>query len=284
MYESDPTLFAGYDRQLSLVAEAFASNKSAVMGSPIAGDAYSLLILQKPLSRGTITVDPSNPIDGDPLVDYGTLTNPLDMNVMISMMEFTRRWYRTEAMQSLAPAENSPGASVVDYKDLENYVRDHAENTIGHQSGTTAMMPLELGGVVNPDLLVYGTEGLSVVDASIIPLIPSTNLCATVYAIAEKVRSTSRHSYLRIPSLMILLVCRLQTLSRGGTAPEEFELADSDESQHNIIGREVLTASLIFCGRILLFVLILDESVYHSTETTDKSKANTLPRMICSRY
>ncbi|KAK4692784.1 hypothetical protein P7C71_g4486, partial [Lecanoromycetidae sp. Uapishka_2] len=186
IYEADTTLSSGYHKQLSILAEAYASNRSTIMGTPIAGDSFSLLILQKPLSRGTITLDPSNPIDGDPLVDYGTLINPLDVGVMTAMMQFTRKWYRTDAMKRLSPIEHAPGADVTSDEDLEMYIRDHAESTIGHQSGTTAMMPLELGGVVGPDLLVYGVQGLSVVDASMIPLVPSTNLCATVYAVAEK--------------------------------------------------------------------------------------------------
>jgi len=48
-------------------------------------------------------------------------------------------------------------------------------------------MPKELGGVVAPDLKVYGTKRLSVVDASLFPLVPATHLSATVYAVAEKV-------------------------------------------------------------------------------------------------
>lgn len=48
------------------------------------------------------------------------------------------------------------------------------------------MMPEELGGCVNTELQVYGTRKLSVVDASIIPMIPATHLQATVYAIAER--------------------------------------------------------------------------------------------------
>lgn len=49
------------------------------------------------------------------------------------------------------------------------------------------MMPLELGGVVDPDLLVYGTRNLRVVDASILPLVPAAHLQAVVYGVAEKV-------------------------------------------------------------------------------------------------
>lgn len=51
------------------------------------------------------------------------------------------------------------------------------------------MLPFESGGVVGPDLLVHRMKGLSVVDASIMQLVPSTTLCATVYAVAEKVRT-----------------------------------------------------------------------------------------------
>jgi choline dehydrogenase-like flavoprotein len=47
------------------------------------------------------------------------------------------------------------------------------------------MMPEELGGCVSDELLVYGVKELSVVDASIIPMIPATHLQATMYAVAE---------------------------------------------------------------------------------------------------
>lgn len=49
------------------------------------------------------------------------------------------------------------------------------------------MQPRKLGGVVSPRLEVYGVEGLRIVDASVMPLIPGTHLQATVYAVAEKV-------------------------------------------------------------------------------------------------
>lgn len=48
------------------------------------------------------------------------------------------------------------------------------------------MLPREKGGVVDSDLIVYGTENLRVVDASIFPLIPRGNIMSSVYAVAEK--------------------------------------------------------------------------------------------------
>ncbi|KAL8907683.1 MAG: hypothetical protein Q9207_001251 [Kuettlingeria erythrocarpa] len=47
-------------------------------------------------------------------------------------------------------------------------------------------MPKEHGGVVDPQLRVYGIKGLSVVDASMMPIIPAAHTQSTVYAVAEK--------------------------------------------------------------------------------------------------
>lgn len=57
-----------------------------------------------------------------------------------------------------------------------------------HSTGSTSMLPLEHGGVVDPHLHVYGTKNLRIVDAGIIPLVPAAHLQTPVYAIAEKVK------------------------------------------------------------------------------------------------
>lgn len=59
-----------------------------------------------------------------------------------------------------------------------------------HGTGTTSMLPLELGGVVDNRLRVYGTHNLRIVDAGIFPLVPAAHLQASVYAVSEKVRAT----------------------------------------------------------------------------------------------
>jgi choline dehydrogenase-like flavoprotein len=58
--------------------------------------------------------------------------------------------------------------------------------SIYHPVGTAALLPEKDGGVVNSELKVYGVKGLRVVDASIIPLLPSAHLQTLVYGIAEK--------------------------------------------------------------------------------------------------
>ncbi len=48
------------------------------------------------------------------------------------------------------------------------------------------MMSRELGGVVDPELRIYGTTNVRVVDASILPNQVSGHLTATLYAVAER--------------------------------------------------------------------------------------------------
>jgi choline dehydrogenase len=55
-----------------------------------------------------------------------------------------------------------------------------------HAIGTAAMMSRDLGGVVDPELRVYGTTNVRVIDASVIPIQISGHLTATIYAIANR--------------------------------------------------------------------------------------------------
>lgn len=48
------------------------------------------------------------------------------------------------------------------------------------------MMPRDMGGVVDSNLVVYGTNNVRVVDASILPLQVCGHLVSTLYAVAER--------------------------------------------------------------------------------------------------
>ena len=71
------------------------------------------------------------------------------------------------------------------------YTKDQMTFSFMHPCCTAAMMPKAKGGVVGPDLKVHGADGLRIVDMSVLPLLPSSHLSATAYAVAEKVSSSS---------------------------------------------------------------------------------------------
>lgn len=63
-----------------------------------------------------------------------------------------------------------------------------------HPIGTAAMMSRQLGGVVDPELRVYGTRNVRVVDASVLPLQISGHLTSTLYAVAERASEMIRNA------------------------------------------------------------------------------------------
>ena len=144
------------------------------------------LTLVKPLSRGTVTISTRDPLD-PPMIDWGALTNPADVEIMVATVKKQRELMGTEAMQELGPIEVMPGVTVTSDDEIRTVLRQQMQPTHSHLTSTCSMMRREYGGVVGPNLLVYGAHNLSIVDASIIPLIPATHTSSTVYAVAEKV-------------------------------------------------------------------------------------------------
>lgn len=70
-----------------------------------------------------------------------------------------------------------------------------ADRTNYHPVGTTSMLPREKGGVVSPELKVYGTKNLRVVDASVLPFQLCGHLTSTLYAVAERASDLIKESY-----------------------------------------------------------------------------------------
>ncbi|POS74588.1 GMC oxidoreductase [Diaporthe helianthi] len=181
-----PEQVAGYDAQRALIAEALSADDNAIVEFPFNGKSTYLLFMMKVLSRGTIHLNQSD-IYAEPILDYRSFSNPLDAVLMRESLNFVRRYHRDSetVREAFAPVEITPGANVTG-PDFDFHIRNTTGASSAHMSGTCSMMPRRLGGVVDVDLLVYGVTGLSVADASVIPLVPGGHLCATVYAVAEK--------------------------------------------------------------------------------------------------
>jgi choline dehydrogenase-like flavoprotein len=149
--------------------------------------ASMMQILQYPYTRGSIHIDPSAP-SSKVLIDpqYYQGEGAIDFSIMAKAQEFGARIAETAPLNSIITKRVYPPLPAEGKKmDWESWLGD---NTITdwHPIGTCAMLPKEKGGVVDHNLVVYGTSNVRVVDASIFPLHVSAHIQATIYAVAEK--------------------------------------------------------------------------------------------------
>jgi choline dehydrogenase-like flavoprotein len=175
-----PAVLAGWEQQKKLLLASFATNESAVHENVI-----SLASIQKPLSRGFVEIVSSDPFDL-PNVDWRTLSNPFDRDILLAGIRFVRRLLARPELAAWNAAETAPGTQVQADDELVSWIRQNMTPTFFHSSCSCAMGRREWGGVVDSRLRVYGVQGLRVVDASVFPLIPAAHLSASVYAVAER--------------------------------------------------------------------------------------------------
>ena len=167
---------------------SFAKNDNGVIEVAFSGSPSIPLSLEKPLSRGTVLLNTTDRYS-EPIIDFNTNINPIDSDIFIAIVKYMRKWFETTSMQHLTPVEQLPGTSVATDGQIRSWLVNNTFSSTAHSSGTAAMAPRALAGVVSPSLTVYGVTGLSVGDISIIPMIPATHTCATVYTISQKVSS-----------------------------------------------------------------------------------------------
>ncbi|PPQ69279.1 hypothetical protein CVT25_005936 [Psilocybe cyanescens] len=103
--------------------------------------------------------------------------------------------FQAPSQQHLTPVEIYPGASVATDDDIVAHTVTGTRPSTAHGCGTSGIAPRDQAVVVSPSLTVYGVTSLSVGDVSIIPIIPATHTCATVYAVAEKAADLIKSRY-----------------------------------------------------------------------------------------
>ena len=139
----------------------------------------------RPRSHGTVRLASSDP-HAAPLLDPNYWSDPHDREMGIRGLRLAREILSQPAMQRYVKAEVLPGAGLTTDEDLFNYACEHSK-TDHHPVGTCKMGPAsDPRSVVTPDLKFIGLEGLRVVDASVIPRVPSCNTNAPAIMVAEK--------------------------------------------------------------------------------------------------
>ncbi|KAF5867861.1 putative glucose-methanol-choline oxidoreductase protein [Botrytis fragariae] len=148
--------------------------------------------LAHPLSRGSVHIKSSStPLSSsDVSIDPNFFSHPFDVEILARHIQLAEKIAMTEPLSNhLKPdGKRSPGmpkaGGFADITIAKNYVLERAAGA-HHWTGSCAMMPEELGGVVDSQLRVFGCANLRVCDASIMPISPRSNPQGVVYAIAE---------------------------------------------------------------------------------------------------
>ncbi|HUL27469.1 MAG TPA: GMC family oxidoreductase N-terminal domain-containing protein [Streptosporangiaceae bacterium] len=135
-------------------------------------------------SRGRLRLASADPL-WRPQIDPGYFSDPADLDAMLAGCRALLEIADQAPMRGLAgrPFLPAGGRNSTD-EQLLGHIRDWTQ-TFFHPVGTCAMGTGETA-VVDPQLRVYGIEGLRVADASVMPAIPRGNTNAPTIMIAEK--------------------------------------------------------------------------------------------------
>lgn len=163
----------------------FDTKKKAAVISRDNGLSIAALILQ-PEARGHIRLTSPDPVV-PPMIHHELLGCEADINGLEiaarKASEIFAQMQRSGLIESLDP-DLTPDCSPAAFRE---YIR--ASSFRGDHASGTCRMGSDMEAVVDPELRVRGVTGLRVVDASIMPVIPSGNTNAPTLMIAEKASS-----------------------------------------------------------------------------------------------
>jgi choline dehydrogenase len=140
---------------------------------------------QRPESSGYVRAKSADPFD-KPRINPRYLEHETDRQVLLAAMKLARRMITTEPMMKYFDHWIYPGEDIQSDDELLHVAKERGTTTF-HPMGTCRMAPeTDPTAVVDDQLRVYGIKGLRVVDASVMPMMPSANLNAPTIMIAEK--------------------------------------------------------------------------------------------------
>jgi choline dehydrogenase len=145
----------------------------------------------RPESRGSIHIGSADPL-APPLIRPNFLSDALDRDTLVRGLHLVREIGQAQAFAPYRDLESKPGPACRGDDELLDYARRTGATTY-HVMGTCKMGPDgDRLAVLDERLAVRGLQGLRVVDASVMPTMPSGNINAPVIMIAEKAAEMMR--------------------------------------------------------------------------------------------
>jgi len=139
----------------------------------------------RPESVGYVRATSADPA-ALPIVQPNYLAAEADQRITLAGLKLVRALFNSPQLAPYFDCETLPGVDVQSDDELLDFSRRRG-NTGYHLVGTCRMGPeSDVCAVVDDELRVRGVDGLRVVDASIMPMLPSANTFASTIAIAEK--------------------------------------------------------------------------------------------------
>ncbi len=139
----------------------------------------------RPKSRGSIRLRSPHPQD-PPIIDHPLVGADEDVRTLIAGARIMREIFDSSILRDKVKKEYLPGNTITTDEQWEAYVRAGAF-AMYHPVGTCRMGDVsEQNVVVDPQLRVKGVQKLRVIDASIMPSLPSCNTNGPTIMIAER--------------------------------------------------------------------------------------------------
>ncbi len=153
--------------------------------SPTGGAITLGVAVVKPDSRGSLTLRSRDPRE-QPEIDCNFLAEDRDARRMLEGVKLARKIGRNPALARFVELEIMPGDAVGDDQLADVIAANLA--SYGHPAATAPMGgPQDPWAVVDSHGAVQGIDGLRVIDASIMPVVPSVALNPTTIMIAERI-------------------------------------------------------------------------------------------------
>ncbi|KAG6830290.1 hypothetical protein H0H93_014085 [Arthromyces matolae] len=167
-------------------------------------------------------------------------------------IKLARTLSKASPISAALGSETYPGSSVSTDDEIDTWLAGVIA-TEYHPQGTCSMLPKALGGVVNPNLQVYGLANVRVADSSVFPISFATHLMSPTYGLAEKASDIIIALYTSATTTNSTTSNGSSMSSNSDTAPSGTNTATSKNSASALPGYNSAIATMA----VSLAVLIL---------------------------